>query len=60
VHGSKGAAARALLCLRRAAAVRSLGARENAAGGEDEDVAVGELLFQFAGQALLDFVEAGE
>lgn len=44
----------------RTAAVGALGSRENAAGREDEHVAVGELLFELAGEALLDFVEAGE
>ena len=44
----------------RTAAVGALGPRENAAGREDEYVAVGELLFELAGEALLDFVEAGE
>jgi hypothetical protein len=60
VHGGQSAAARTLLFLGRAAAVRAFGARENAAGREDEDVAVGELLLEFAGEALLDFVEARE
>lgn len=31
---------------------------KDSSGGEDQDMAVGELLFQFTGQALLDFVEA--
>ena len=44
----------------RTAAVGTLGPWENAAGREDEYVAVGELLFELAGEALLDFVEAGE
>lgn len=40
---------RAFLGLRGARAVGTFGAREDAPGGEDEDVAVGELLFEFAG-----------
>lgn len=40
--------------------MRPLGTRKDAARGKDEDVTVGELLFEFAGEALLDFVEAGE
>ena len=34
--------------------------RTHPAGREDEHMAVGELLFELAGEALLDFVEAGE
>lgn len=49
VHGGEGAAARTLLGLVGAAAVGSLGAGENAAGGDEEDVAVGELLLELAG-----------
>jgi hypothetical protein len=48
------------LGLVRTAAVGALGPRQNAAGCEDEYVAVGELLFELACEALLDFVEAGE
>ena len=44
----------------RTAAVGTLGSRENTAGREDEYMTVGELLFELAGEALLDFVEAGE
>jgi len=40
---------RAFLRLRSARAVGTFGAREDAAGGEDQDVAVGEFLFEFAG-----------
>jgi hypothetical protein len=60
VHCRQGSRTGALLGLVRAAAVRALRAREDAAGSEDEDVAVGELLFELAGQALLDFMEARE
>jgi len=51
VDGGECAAAGTLLCLRGAAAVGALGAREDAAGGNEEDVAVGELLLELAGQA---------
>ncbi len=44
----------------RTAAVGALGPWENAAGREDEYVAVREFLFELAGEALLDLVEAGE
>jgi len=60
VDGRECARARAFLGLVRAAAVGALGAWEDAARGEDQDVAVRELLLELAGQALLDFVEAGE
>ena len=40
MHGRQGAAVRALLRLRGARAVGSFGAGEDAAGGEEEDVAV--------------------
>jgi hypothetical protein len=60
VHRGQGSRTGTLLRLVGAAAVGALGAREDAAGCEDEDVAVRELLLQLAGQALLDFVEAGE
>ena len=49
MYGGEGAGVRAFLRLRRARAVGSFGARENAARGEDQDVPVGELLFEFAG-----------
>jgi hypothetical protein len=51
VHGSERAAARALLGLRVAGAVGALGAGQDAARGDEEDVAVGELLLELAGQA---------
>ena len=60
MHSSQGSRSRSLLLLAGAGSVGALGARENAAGSEDEDVAVGELLLELAGQALLDLVEAGE
>ena len=60
MHGSQGSRAGTLLGLAGARAVGSFWAGENAAHGEDQDVAVGELLLEFAGQALLDLVEAGE
>ena len=43
---------RAFLGLGRARAVGPFRARENAAGGENQDVAIGEFLFEFAGQAV--------
>ncbi len=60
MHGGQSAGAGSFLGLRGAAAVGSFGTGQDAAGGEDEDVAVGELLFQLAGETLLDLVEAGE
>lgn len=60
VDGSQGSAARTLLGLRGAGSVGSLGAGENAARSDEQDVAVGELLLELAGQTLLDLVEAGE
>ena len=48
MHGGQGAAVRAFLGLRGAGAVRTFGAGQDAARGEEEDVAVGELLFEFA------------
>jgi len=60
VDSGQGSAARALLSLRGAGSVGALGARQDAAGCEDQDVAVGELLLELTGQALLDLVEAGE
>lgn len=42
----------ALLLLQVAGAVGSLGAWQDAAGGDDEDVAVGELLLELTGQAV--------
>lgn len=51
MHGRQGAAVGPLLGLRRAGAVGAFGAGQDAARGEEEDVAVGELLFEFAGQA---------
>lgn len=58
VDGSQGSAARTLLSLRCAGAVAAFGAGENTAGCEDQDMAVGELLLELSGQALLDLVEA--
>lgn len=60
MYSSKGSGARTFLGLVRTAAVGALRPWENAAGREDEYVAVGKLLFELAGEALLDFVEAGE
>lgn len=52
VDGREGAAARTLLGLRRPAAVAALGAWQDAARGDDDDVAVGELLLELTGEAL--------
>jgi hypothetical protein len=60
VDGSQSARTRTLLLLRGSAAVGALGLGENAAGSQDDNMAVGELLLKLAGQALLDLVEAGE
>lgn len=51
VDGGECAGSWTLLSLRCAAAVAALGAGENAARGDDEDVAVGELLLELAGEA---------
>lgn len=51
MNGCQSAGVRALLGLRCARAVGTFGTRKDTAGGEDEDVAVGEFLFKFAGQA---------
>lgn len=60
MHSSESAGSGTLLLLGGSAAVGTLGAGEDAARGKDEDVTVGELLLEFAGEALLDLVEAGE
>lgn len=60
MHGGQGAGTGSFLGLRSTAAVGSLGTGEDAARGKDEHVAVGEFLFQLAGETLLDFVEARE
>jgi hypothetical protein len=54
VDGGECTRAWALLLLRRAATVGALGTRENAAGSDNEDVAVRELLLKFAGEAGVD------
>jgi hypothetical protein len=51
VHGGQGSRARTLLGLRRARPVRALGAGKDAARGQDQDVAVRELLLELTGQA---------
>lgn len=52
VDGGQGAGTGALLLLGVAGAGRALGAGEDAARGQDQDVAVGELLLQLTGQAV--------
>ena len=49
VHGSEGSRAGTLLGLACAGAVGALWAGQDAAAGEEEDMAVGELLLEFAG-----------
>ena len=51
VNGSQSARSWALLGLGGAAAVAALWAWQNAARGDDEDVAVGELLLELTGEA---------
>ena len=51
VDRGEGARAWSLLCLRCAAAVAALGAGQDAARGDDQHVAVGELLLELAGEA---------
>ncbi len=51
VHSLEGAGPRALLLLVGAAAVGALGAGEDAAGRDDDNVAIRELLLQLAGEA---------
>lgn len=47
MHGGEGPGAGTLLGLRGTGAVGTFRAWEDAPGGEDEDVAVGEFLFEF-------------
>jgi hypothetical protein len=51
VDSSEGSRTGALLGLRGAGPVGALGAGQNAAGGNDQDVAVGELLLELTGEA---------
>ncbi len=51
MHSGQGAGVRAFLGLRGTGTVGALWARQDAPGGEDQDVSVGELLFEFAGEA---------
>ena len=60
MHGSEGSRAGTLLGLAGAGAVGAFWTGQDAAHGEDQDMAVGEFLLELAGQALLDLVEAGE
>jgi hypothetical protein len=55
VDRSECSGTRALLGERCSGTVRALGARENAAGGEDQDMAVGELLFELTGETAREF-----
>lgn len=61
MDGGEGAGAGTLLGLRGPAAVAAFGAGEDAAGGDDEDVSVGEFFFEFAGEAVwVDVLVGGE
>lgn len=51
---------RSLLRLVGAAAVGALWAGQDSARGNYDDLSVGELLLEFAGETLLNFVEAWE
>ena len=51
VHGGQGSRAGTLLCLRCARPVRALRPGQDAARGQDQDVAVGELLLELTGEA---------
>lgn len=53
VHSGQSTRTWALLGLAGAAAVAALGARQDAARGNDEDVAVGELLLKLTGEATI-------
>lgn len=48
----QGAAVRTFLLLGGARAVGAAGAGEDPSGGEEDDVAVGELFFELAGEAV--------
>jgi len=58
MDGGQCSGTRTLLGLRGSGAVGALGAGKDAAGGEDENVSVGELLLELTGEALLHSVEA--
>jgi hypothetical protein len=57
---SQSSGSRALLRLVGSAAIGALWAGKNAARGDDDNLAVGELLLEFPSQALLNLVEAWE
>jgi hypothetical protein len=52
VDSGEGSGTRALLLLRGARAVGALGTGEDAAGSDDQDVAVGELLLELTGETV--------
>jgi hypothetical protein len=60
VDSSESPGLRTLLGLVGARAVGALGAGENAAGSNDQDVAVGELLLELTGETLLGLVPSGQ
>lgn len=52
VNGGKGSGAGSLLGLRGSRAVATLGAGKNTAGSEDQNMTVGELLFEFTSETV--------
>jgi hypothetical protein len=60
VNGGQSSGTRSLLRERSSGASRALGAGKNAAGCEDEDVTVRELLLELTGETLLHTVETLE
>jgi hypothetical protein len=60
MDGSQSSRTRTFLGLRGAAAIGAFWAGEDTAHGENQDVTVAEFLLEFASQAGLDLVEAGE
>jgi hypothetical protein len=60
MDSSQSSRTRAFLGLGGAAAIGAFWPGKDATHGEDQDVAVAEFLLEFASQAGLDFVEAGE
>jgi len=60
VDGSECSRTRALLCLVGARAVGALGAGKDAARGDEEDVAVGELLLELTSEAIYCISDAAQ
>lgn len=59
MDGGEGAGARALLGLGCARAGGALGAGQDAAGGDDQDVAVGEFLLELTGETVVGMLIVG-